>query len=649
MHQFSPDTLSLNLSKRNLSIKDDDFYNNLNDTQKSLIIGENGAGKTRLLQAIEEFYKAEINKNNKQNIILIPMYCTDLDISDPFIKDTIGNKPPINDEVDGIVYQAIPQKNILEMNKETLGFLFEQIRIGPKTQMNEILARINKDLKKFLPKTLTLDTNKKGKQELMISRREDNTLKPLTEEWALLSPGERIILFLFLLIHYLEQMKDSIDNKNVVILIDEPEQHLHPKVMLDIISERLFKYFSSNMDKPEIKSNWRLFISSHSVFLIPYFEYEEHIYLKNGIVSKKGSGLYEKLYGDLIGMGNDDNKKMKDDLFDFLGSVHEWTYLSYISECFLPPGQVKDINTKDKQFVFLNKIINDKIIDKEPINVLDYGCGEIARIGRILTAHYKDKNQEGELIRKIHYYAYDKYIKNEYKEKLTNSDKIPCLREIINDEDKLKEKTFDIILLFNVLHEIDIICWEKELNKLLDALQDDGFIVFCEKRILSKGEKPYGKSGYLVLSDNELKKLFGSTADVEIEQSEADNILVAAVIKKNKKMGVQKITSENIEEALIELTENTSKKIFSSLDGNNEDKLSPRNYAFYHQQYYNAQHALKLLKAKNELPPDFEKWNYARIMSEKDENKKYRFLNKRANNYNDDIAKDCQAEYNNWI
>jgi hypothetical protein len=197
------------------------------------------------------------------------------------------------------------------------------------------------------------------------------------------------------------------------------------------------------------------------------------------------------------------------------------------------------------------------------------------------------------------------------------------------------------------LHEIDIISWENVLNILLDALKDDGFLVFCEREILSKGERPYGKSGYLILSNNELKKLFSSTADVEMEQIETGNLLLAAVIKKKKTQDAQKITSENIEDALKELSENTIKKIFSVYD-ENENKFSPRKYAFYHHQYYNAQHALKLLKAKNDLPPDFEKWNYARIMSEKDENKKYRFLISRAKICDDDIAKDCLAETKNW-
>jgi len=623
MQQFSHDTLNPLLSERNLSIEDKNgFYTNLNDTQKNLIIGENGAGKTRLLQAIEDFYREKI-MNNERNIILIPIYCTKLDISLPSIKNDL--QP--NDETRGLLWAEIPNKQILEIDKETLGFLLEQILIGPKREMNEIIIRISNELKEFLQKTLTLNTNKEGKPELLITRKGSNGVipVPLMGEWDLLSPGERLILFLFLLIHYLEQMKDSIDDRNVVILIDEPEQHLHPKVMREIIEKGLLKFFHAKKDGPDVKSGWRLFISSHSVFLIPYFKYEEHIYLKDGAVSKKDSNLYEKLYGDLIGLENCENEG-RENLFDFLGSVHTWAYLSYISECFLPPEQVKDINTKDKQFKFLNEKINEKIKEKKIIDVLDYGCGENARIGQILTAYYKENDLEDDLQRKIRYYPYDKYVKN---------------------KNVLEKGNYDIILLFNVLHEMDVNDWEKEINKLLGILKDDGFLVFSERKILSIGERPYGKSGFLVLGDKELKKLFESM-DVNTTPGETESKLVLAVVRKKEKSDNQIITFRNIDEALNELMKNTKEKIFSVLDKEG-DNISSRNYAFYCQQYLNAQYAIDLLRGKNKLPTDFEKWNFARIMSEKDEGIRYFYLQKRADKkYNDDTAKECLAEINNW-
>jgi energy-coupling factor transporter ATP-binding protein EcfA2 len=636
MFSFSKDKHSTFLAEKNLSVLDGDFFNNLNETTKSLIIGENGAGKTRFLQTIESFYREKINQN-AEDIILFPIFCTDLNISSPETVSQNGINFQNNDVIQGTVWQKEPKDKILEINKQVLWDLIQQaIIMPPEETMEKTLKLINLNLNNLLNKKLDININH-GKRELTITRYESNKKKavPLMEEWNYLSPGERIIFILLLLVQYLDRMKEHLDAKEIIILIDEPELHLHPKVLIELIINRLLKYFPWKKEK-NTEINGHVFIASHSVFLIPYFEFEEHIYLKEGDILRKNGSLYKSLYRDLIGLENGQNDGGPN-LFDFLGSVHDWDYYSFIAECFKEPETVEKEDAKDKQTVILlDKIIYNEIKKKGTITVLDYGCGPVARIGQNIKANEKTEK----LQKQINYFAFDKYCYDRLNQYLTKKE-LPFLGGIINniDEFKNKKNTFDIILLFNVLHEIDVAEWEDEINLLLELLKDDGLLVFSEKKYLSKGEDPYGKSGYLVFSDKELKKLFNLENIQKV--SEEDDPVVTSVIRKNQ--DIRNIIANNIFEALKELEKNTEEMVFSVL--NKKIKFPSRKYAFCCQQYINARHALKLMTERNnkfEIPAYFENWNLPLILEMEDKDKRYWLLNQRVLYCDDEIARECR-------
>ena len=630
MSFLSSSTFPSILSQTGLSVKDNSFYYNLNETRKNLIIGENGAGKTRLLKAIERYYDKNPDENN---VLLFPVYCSELDISHDETKDKSSDEPPDNDIIEGLIYELPPQKDTLKINRRTFLKLTRQIMMEEKDQRKKKLDLINNNLIVFLKKRLIIETTS-GKDNLMITRNKDDDKEtvPLVQEWNFLSPGERIIIILLLLIQYLEHPAESVENKNIVVLLDEPESHLHPKVMLEII-KRLLKYFSKKNDNEQIYR--RIFISSHSVFLMPYFEFEEQIYMKNGDISRKNSSLHIDLYNDLVGK--------EPSLLDFLGLVHTWDYISYISECFKEPEQVERTNKNDPQSVnLLNKVIFSMIEERRTISVLDYGCGKTARIGKNIAEYYKSTGRTDILKNKVKYFAYDKYDLEKLNQ---NIDDIPFLAEKITSYAGLKEKsnTFDLILLFNVLHEIDVSNWEEEINFLLDLLKDDGSLVFSERKILSIGERPLGKTGFIVFSEKEIKKLFNNES-VKIIPQENDNIVIAAIEKKHCS---QKVARENIMESLSELEKNTEEKIFSVLDLN--EALSPRNYAFYCQQYFNSAHAVKLLSENKKVPTgdELKKYNYAMIDRITDKNYRRRMLIARAK-IDDPIGDECRREVDNY-
>lgn len=630
MSLFSSDVFKSILSGKGLCIKDNNFIDSLDKNGKNLLIGENGAGKTRLLQSIEEYYNEELKKA-ENNIVLFPIYCSKMDISTPEKDEKKWTENEHDDVRQGIIWQTEPKEKILDINEETFLQLIRHVKTVPEKRKELALEIINSCLKDFLNKEIII------KDDLMITRSDGTSVK-LLDEWDFLSPGERIIILLSLLIEYLDQMNDFIDKKDVIILLDEPELHLHPKVML-LIVERLIKYFSKGISKDNPHSH--LFIASHSVFLIPVFDFNEQIYMKSGKILRKDSKMYSRLYGDLIGLENKENGKVKN-LFDFLGSVYQWEYNSYISECFREPVQVEKVNSEDIQTIpLLHKVIYEKIKEKGVIYILDYGCGKVARIGRNIAMHYKLEGRIEESKKMLKYFAYDKYNINDLIETFKNSDEIPFLGEIIEDEDALKKMTFDVILLFNVLHEMSVDEWEKEINLLLNLLKDDGLIVFSERKTLSIGEKPYGKSGFLVFSDDEIKTMFDSCYVEKI--SDMDDPVISTIIRKGPQSS--KITYNTIVKSLENLVVRMDSDINAVLE--NKKDLSPRNYAFYCQQYFNAKQSIKqLIKIRKfEIPDDFINWNLSEIKEFiDDEEKWYFYLRERAFLNNDQNALECRKE-----
>jgi SAM-dependent methyltransferase len=313
----------------------------------------------------------------------------------------------------------------------------------------------------------------------------------------------------------------------------------------------------------------------------------------------------------LIGLENaEDNGN---NLFDFLGSVYSWEYTTYLAECFdEEPKQVKDIDGDEAQVSVLAQAAASKLKSQEYITILDYGCGEIGRIGQNLVKRYTTPPNKVEWLKThIQYYVYDKYNIDGAE---INMDKIPCLVDILKELNDIKNKkeTFDFILLFNVLHEIEAENWAEVLNILLDALKNDGAIIFCERESLVAGEKHNEKNGYLVLSVEELKLLF-QTAGIEELPVPDKSPITAALIKKSVSI---KVTNDSIIEALKELEKRTNKEINSVLDG--IVKKSSRKYAFCCQQYFNARFAVGLLNNIRNYPTDLEEYSLAELLEIED-------------------------------
>lgn len=161
---------------------------------------------------------------------------------------------------------------------------------------------------------------------------------------------------------------------------------------------------------------------------------------------------------------------------------------------------------------------------------------------------------------------------------------------------------FDIILLYNVLHEIGIDEWAKELEFILNLLADDGLLLFSEREILAVGEKPYGKSGYLVLGKEELSKLFPESDIKEVYLPEKQKTATICFMVKKPRTKESYPSVENVKAALLALKDNTKNKIRNRENNGLGERGKSRKYAFYCQQYVNVEEAIEIMdeKEKNE-------------------------------------------------
>lgn len=537
-------------------------------TKYNFLIGENGAGKSRFLKMIKD--------NAPEDCLVIHMDFSALDFQEE-------SDPHEYVLVNEIIFGSESKQDYLRdfvkvINGQMLSF-FEEIevlvgRTATKQKAVNIISELNPNLKNIMNREITVN------QENKICLKKGENEKRIVDEWKMLSPGERNILIIVI-----AELIIAMLGKPCILLIDELETHLHPSAQIEAL--QLIQKGLKERDHCTC-------IASHSIFLLPYFSIREVVYLNNGAIQKVNGKLYQQIYNNLVGI--DENESLS----EFLKSVADWQYAEYLAECFVEPLVVDKARSDDPQACQLKKVLESFYRDRDMINILDFGAGS-GRIAECIDLMLLDKNNETlkALCEKMQYHIYDKYkISPKFDVNQGWRGKAYTSKEKIKND----MGSFDILVLFNVLHEIEINEWKAELNFMLELLKDDGVLLFGERRILSLGEKPYGNSGYLVLGDEELEKLFPDFERERIELSDAvDQVTICYAIK--KKRG-KTVTVQNVRNAVAALEKNSKSKIKEIkkkiLDNGEPRKkgetIDARGYAFYCQQYVNAQEALELLK-----------------------------------------------------
>lgn len=525
----------------------------------NLVIEKNGSGKTRMLRFLRD-----VVAKQQENIIIF-LDCSESSVNEIDVQESVPEKMIFNKSLstDSLENLFTVIKNQLPKFIISLKGLCQSF----PSQAEGLLKDINKYLKTMMGRELNI-----GDQTVYIHNLNTGEDKELAQEIEVLSPGERnIVIFSLALLC----IKINI-NKPSLLLIDEIETHLHPAVL-----QELFKMLRDNL----AEADCCVFIATHSIFLLPSFQFKEICYFEQGELKPVSGNMYRDILNTLV-YGNEEDHSIS----ELLVSVDSWSYAEFMAECFQPPTVSDVVKPNDPQYAKMNKVIEDLRLENggEKLELLDFGAGD-ARIGMCMKMDYDLKNKEE--WPPVFYHVYDKYhITEEFKSgEFVFGDKYESREAIATQQGKM-----DIVLMYNVLHEIGIDEWCNELNLAFSLLKENGVLIFSERKTLSIGEKPYGKSGYLLLGDEEVKALFSGmiVEEIELKEDLRHNTWGFAVRNINRK----KITTNNIEKALERLKTHTQEKIDEYFCQENVNQFKARDYAFYCQQFFNVKEAQKILE-----------------------------------------------------
>ncbi|MBD5549570.1 MAG: AAA family ATPase [Lachnospiraceae bacterium] len=540
----------------------------------NILIGENGSGKSRMLQMIREGAK-------DQCTVIYLDFANYVQFSGN--EDEGADNTEDNGLIDMLVFRNTDKRevflNLLKYLDNQMVSVFDELfNMGNdryvRNRVHSILNELRPSIESILHREIEVREDgiylcKEGREVI------------IKNEWSVLSPGERSILTVIFAVLFIKLLKEP-----CILLIDELETHLHPDAQV-----KLYRLVKQALEKTDV--DHCTCIASHSIFLLPLFKIHELVYMNNGRIGKLNGGLYQQIYDNLTGEG----EKKEESLTDFMYSMSAWQYADYLAECFLAPTTVDEAKSDDEQALKLVEILKDFRKRKDIIEILDFGAGT-GRIGKCMELMEEERSEAASMLRGLRYHIYDRYsISGEFKKNTGwRGGAYGSEKGIISSKIK-----FDIILLYNVLHEIGVDEWVKELGFMLSLLAEGGILLFGEREILSVGEKPYGKSGYLVLGKEELLELFPRSRIKEVFLPDKQKTVTwcYSITKPVTEEGYP--SEEGVKAALQTLKNRTKEKIRNRERNGLGERGKSRKYAFYCQQYVNAEEAIEIMEESKEL------------------------------------------------
>ncbi len=357
---------------------------------------------------------------------------------------------------------------------------------------------------------------------------------------AELSAGQKVLLQLCVAI-----FAQGGTLSNHIIFMDEPENHLHPSAVIDLLDE-------IQKQNPE----GQIWIATHSIPLLSHFESSSLWFVEDGTV--KHSGKKPELVLTSL-LGNEDRIQK---LRDFTSLPSELARNRFTFECLCPPTVV-ETDSSDPQSKQLNEQLKIIWKSKTSINLLDFGAGKgrmIANLSDYPTVSKKTLN----------YHAFEPF----------DTDKDDCLKNIAlcyDDENnryhtsienlriKVDDNYFDVIVLSNVLHEIPHSQWHSIFSDIKQLLKSDGYLLLIEDCLIPVGELPHN-NGFIVFNTLHLMKLLKIPAnetnfikhDARFDSLEQRGRLMAHLIPQSY---LSNISTDTIKDALKELKKSAKTEI----------------------------------------------------------------------------------------
>ncbi len=390
---------------------------------------------------------------------------------------------------------------------------------------------------------------------------------------SLLSDGQKILIqFCAALYCQGSNLRESI------LFLDEPENHLHPSVIIDVIDRISNSAFDG-----------QIWIATHSIPLLAHFDPSSLWYIEDGKVSHAGK-TPEKVLKGLLG-GDEQVSKLQ----DLISLPAQFATSRHAFECLFQPEAVVTGASDPQPKQIRNQLLS--IVKEGKLKILEYGVGKARVISNINDL---DKTGSQSVVDKLDFVGYDKY----------KGDKEICeatiasiygtsegryyndMSSLLSDHDK---KSFQVVLMSNVLHEIDPNDWLKlfaEGGEISSLLADDGYLLLVEDHQMQIGEKAYQK-GFIVLDTPQLKELFKiPSSDTRFSwRGDLNGRLKAHFIPKERLMS---ITADTRKEALQSLSRQAREEILKVREAD-KNYVNGKIHGFWTQQFANTQLSLAQL------------------------------------------------------
>ncbi|WP_018996264.1 AAA family ATPase [Hirschia maritima] len=389
---------------------------------------------------------------------------------------------------------------------------------------------------------------------------------------AKLSKGQSILLQLCVQLHAQTNHLSS-----TILLLDEPENHLHPAACIELIKQI-----------QKAAPNSQLWIATHSIPILSYFSNDSTLIFAEGGKFSYAGNVPDRVLKTLLG-----NEETLARLREFTGLPSELAQVRYATECLMPP-EVIGPNEQDDQTKQICGHIWQKIQTKEQLRIIDFGAGK----GRLLE---NIKTDYPDLIEKIDYIAFDAFpddaeqCKNVIASVYSSSDN-RYFSDLDTMEAYLDSESVHLITMCNVLHEISPTKWGDFFGKngfSERLLHQSGNLLLVEDEEIPVGETAH-EYGFIVFDTGELKQLFCIKEDDKgfcFSDQRNDGRLKAHLIPRKNLT----LMNHNSKLAALEAKVRSSKSKIEQSRASEASFKNGRKHSFWIQQYANASLAISAL------------------------------------------------------
>ena len=325
-----------------------------------------------------------------------------------------------------------------------------------------------------------------------------------------LSEGQRILITWAICLH----VNGSKKFRDAIILIEEPETHLHPDACVSAL-----KIMRDNI----VGENGQLWISTHSPAVVASLSDATIYYVYDNTIEFASSQI-DRVMDGLLG-GKESRERMR----DLLDEADVVSFLQMAADCLVSPKTLP-AGENDPQARQLLKILSNNGLGGNSVRVLEFGAGRGRLAGTM--AQIKTVGEE----RSFSYFAYNgpRFRKHEDEcarnvELLSHIDGIESRVADTLSEFRGENEKIHVVLFLNTLHEIPPKEWIGIFSEIELILHDDGIILFMEDQNMRVGEKAHSY-GFLVFNVDEIRALFKSGKEVDIIDTKKNGRVTAIAV-----------------------------------------------------------------------------------------------------------------------